>query len=64
MSIFKIWSCFIMLLCNLIVILDILPRLVNAQHTELVFLAPILLGIVITADYYALKMLFKKGEVK
>lgn len=62
MSVFNFWICFIMLLCNLILVLDILPRLVNAQHTELVLLAPIVLGIVITADYYALKMLFKKGE--
>ena len=64
MSVFKNWSCFMMLICNLILVLDILPRMVNAQHTELVLLAPVVLGIIVTADYYILKMLFKKGEIK
>jgi hypothetical protein len=57
--ILKIWSSFLLLLVNLIFFLDLLPRMINADSTELVLLSPIVTMMVLTADYYEIKRLRK-----
>jgi hypothetical protein len=57
--VFKIWSSFLLLLANLMFFLDLLPRIINSDSTELVLLSPIVTMMVLTADYYGIKRLRK-----
>ena len=63
----KIWSSFLLLFVNLLFFLYLLPRMINADSTELVLLSPIITMLVLTANYYAIKRLktkLFKGENK
>ena len=53
--ILKIWASFFLISLNLIFFLDLLPKMINANLTELVLLTPIVTMIVLTADYYGVK---------
>lgn len=55
--ILKIWSSFLLLLLNLVFFLDLLPRMINADSTELVLLSPIVTMMILTVDYYTVRKL-------
>ena len=55
----KVWAGFFLVSLNLIFFLDLLPKMINANSTELVLLVPIVTMIVLTADYYGIKDLRK-----
>jgi hypothetical protein len=58
----KIWILFLTAILNTINFGSILPTLVSSNHTELVMIAPILGALVLTCDFFIIKMLFFKKE--